>query len=210
MPPIDTKLYNKVFKEADKVFEKPSAYKSMWIQKEYKKQGGTYKEDGKERKLERWKNEEWKDIGNKDYPVYRPTKRITKDTPLTVAEISTANLKKQIALKQKIKGTKNLPAFVEDELLNYSNPIQVKKNAIKYLGENVPLYYSTRRDKKYMVISPDDKIVHFGAFGMEDYTKHQDEKRRKNYLARATNIKGDWKNNKYSPNNLALHLLWNF
>jgi hypothetical protein len=38
--PIDTKLYNKVFKEADVVFEKPSAYKSMWIQKEYKKQGG--------------------------------------------------------------------------------------------------------------------------------------------------------------------------
>jgi hypothetical protein len=37
---IDTKLYNKVFKEADVVFKKPSAYKSMWIQKEYKKQGG--------------------------------------------------------------------------------------------------------------------------------------------------------------------------
>jgi hypothetical protein len=60
-----------------------------------------------------------------------------------------------------------------------------------------------------MVVSPDDKVVHFGAFGMEDYTKHQDEKRRSNYLARATKIKGDWKNDKYSPNNLSIHLLWN-
>jgi len=216
MPPIDTKLYNKVFKEADKVFEKPSAYKSMWIQREYKKQGGTYTEDGKERKLERWKDEEWKDVGDKDYPVYRPTKRINKDTPLTVAEISPSNLKKQIALKQKIKGNKNLPPFIpktggklEDELLNWSNPIEVKMNAISYLGKNVPLYFSFKPDKKYMVITPDEKVVHFGAFGMEDYTKHKDEKRRKNYLARTANMRGDWANNKYSPNNLSRHLLWN-
>ena len=32
--------------------------------------------------------------------------------------------------------------------------------------------------------------------------------KRKSYLARATNIKGDWKKNKYSKNNLAIHLLW--
>ena len=213
MPPIDTKLYNKVFKEADKVFEKPSAYKSMWIQKEYRRQGGTYQDDGQERKLERWKNEEWKDVGNKDYPVFRPTKRINKDTPLTVAEIDPENLKKQIALKQKIKGDANLPPFVggglEDKILKWSDPFEVKRKAIKYLGKNVPLYYSFKPDKKYMVITPDDKVVHFGAFGMEDYTKHQNEKRRINYLARATKIKGDWKNNKYSPNNLAIHLLWN-
>jgi hypothetical protein len=214
MPPIDTKLYNKVFKEADKVFEKPSAYKSMWIQREYKKQGGTYTEDGKERKLERWADEEWKDVGNKDYPVYRPTKRINKDTPLTVAEISPSNLKKQIALKQKIKGDKNLPPFVgggknEDELLKWSNPIEVKMNAIAYLGKDIPLYYSFKPDKKYMVITPDEKVVHFGQQGYEDFTKHQDEKRRKKYLARTSKIKGDWATNKYSPNNLSRHLLWN-
>ena len=212
MPPIDTKLYNKVFKEADKVFEKPSAYKSMWIQKEYRRQGGTYQDDGQERKLERWKNEEWKDVGNKDYPVFRPTKRINKDTPLTVAEIDPENLKKQIALKQKIKGDANLPPFVggglEDKILKWSDPFEVKRKAIKYLGKNVPLYYSFKPDKKYMVITPDDKVVHFGQQGYEDFTKHQDEKRRKSYLARSANIKGDWKNNKYSPNNLSIHLLW--
>jgi hypothetical protein len=212
--PIDTKLYNRVFKKADIVFEKPSAYKSMWIQREYKKQGGTYQDDGQERKLERWKNEEWKDVGKKDYPVFRPTKKITKDTPLTVAEIDPSNLKKQIALKQKIKGNKNLPPFLkggklEDDLLKWSNPVEVKMNANKYLGKDVPLYYSTRSSKKYMVITPDNKLVHFGQQGYEDYTKHKDEKRRSNYLARSSKIKGDWANNKYSPNNLSIHLLWN-
>jgi hypothetical protein len=43
---------------------------------------------------------------------------------------------------------------------------------------------------------------------MEDYTKHKDPVRLKSYLARAMGIKGDWKKNKYSPNNLSVHLLW--
>jgi hypothetical protein len=34
------------------------------------------------------------------------------------------------------------------------------------------------------------------------------EKKRSAYLARATKIKGDWKDNKVSPNNLAIHILW--
>ena len=34
------------------------------------------------------------------------------------------------------------------------------------------------------------------------------EKKRKAYLARATKIQGDWKQNKVSPNNLAIHILW--
>ncbi len=53
----------------------------------------------------------WKDVGNKDYPVYRPTKIISKDTPFTINEIDPKNLKKQSKLKQKIKGSKNLPPF---------------------------------------------------------------------------------------------------
>jgi hypothetical protein len=34
------------------------------------------------------------------------------------------------------------------------------------------------------------------------------DKKRKAYLARATKIQGDWKENKVSPNNLAIHILW--
>ncbi len=40
-------------------------------------------------------------------------------------------------------------------------------------------------------------------------TKHQDLKRLNIYLSRATKIKGNWKKDKYSPNNLAINLLWN-
>jgi len=89
-----------------------------------------------------------------------------------------------------------------------SNPAQVKANFRKYKGnDDVKLELSENKDKKYKVII-DNKTVHFGST-MPDYTKHKDESRRKSYLARAKGIKGDWKSNKYSPNNLAINLLWN-
>jgi hypothetical protein len=40
--PLDEKLYQQVKKMADIIFVKPSAYKSGWIVKTYKKQGGEY------------------------------------------------------------------------------------------------------------------------------------------------------------------------
>ena len=68
---------------------------------------------------------------------------------------------------------------------------------------------STRKNKKYMIMNDDHKYIHFGDSRYEDFTKHQDLKRLNNYLSRATKIKGNWKNDKYSPNNLAINLLWN-
>ena len=59
-----------------------------------------------------------------------------------------------------------------------------------------------------MVRRPDGIWVHFGEMGYEDYTKHKDEKRRKRYLKRSAGIKGKWKENPYSPNNLSRSLLW--
>ena len=89
-----------------------------------------------------------------------------------------------------------------------STPSKVRANFRKYKGnDNVKLELSEKKDKKYKVIV-DGKTVHFGST-MEDYTKHKDESRRKSYIARAKGIKGDWKSNKYSPNNLAINLLWN-
>jgi hypothetical protein len=55
----------------------------------------------------------WQDVGGLDYPVYRPTKRVSEKTPLTTSEINPSNLKKQISLKQEIKGEYNLPKFKE-------------------------------------------------------------------------------------------------
>jgi hypothetical protein len=79
--------------------------------KTYKKLGGTYSNDGKPKNLKRWFEEKWQDIGNQAYPVYRPTIKISSKTPLLPSEINKTNLKKQIALKQKIKGNSNLPKF---------------------------------------------------------------------------------------------------
>jgi hypothetical protein len=112
MPKVnDPKLYEEVKREADTIYSKPSAYKSGFIQKKYKELGGTYSDDDKPKKLKEWFKAKWQDVGGKEYPVYRPTVRVNKTTPLTVQEISPSNLKQQIRLKQRIRGTKNLPPF---------------------------------------------------------------------------------------------------
>ena len=95
------------------------------------------------------------------------------------------------------------------ELRNYSNFKVARLKAKLYLGSNAELLISTRKDKKYMIKNPKtDKMVHFGAMGYEDYTKHLDDNRRELYIKRASNIKGDWKEDPYSSNNLAIHILW--
>ena len=63
-------LYDKVKLYADQIYKKPSAYKSGFIVKTYKRLGGTYSDDNKQKPLARWYNERWQDIGNKSYPVY--------------------------------------------------------------------------------------------------------------------------------------------
>lgn len=110
---VDTKLYEQVKAMADKKYSKPSAYKSGYIVKTYKQMGGRYKEDGRPKNLKRWYKERWTNVGNKDYPVLRPTVKVSKKTPLLPSEIS--NLKEQIKLKQKIKG-KNLPPFISHDI----------------------------------------------------------------------------------------------
>jgi hypothetical protein len=110
--PINRKLYEEVKAEADTIYKKPSAYKSGFIVKTYKSRGGKYRGVSKDRPLERWFKETWVSTSGKDeYPVLRPTKRISKDTPLLASEIDPKNLKEQIKLKQKIKGGGNLPPF---------------------------------------------------------------------------------------------------
>ena len=92
---------------------------------------------------------------------------------------------------------------------SFSNPKIVNKKAIKYLGSNVKIKLSDKPLKKYMVLNPNtSKYVYFGAMGYEDFTKHNDVNRRKNYLIRSENIGGKWKDDKYSPNNLSRHILW--
>lgn len=111
-------LYDRVKKMADKKYAVPSAYKSGWIVQTYKKLGGEYLDDKKPRNLKRWFKEKWQDINpfksEGSYPVYRPTKRVSKMTPLTVSEIAPENIVRQSILKQQYKGRRNLPPFIPD------------------------------------------------------------------------------------------------
>ena len=97
-----------------------------------------------------------------------------------------------------------------EQLKKVSNPKEVIKNAQQYFNDpDIKVYLSNRKDKKYAIYDKiNKKLVHFGNINYEDYTQHKDEKRRQNYLSRASNIKGDRKDNIYSPNNLSINLLW--
>jgi hypothetical protein len=112
--PANPELYERAKEIVFKQYPKNSAYRSGQLVKKYKEMGGDYLESKKtEKGLTRWFKEDWEDIGGQDYPVYRPTKRITKDTPLLAKEISKKNLAQQIALKQRYKGRFNLPPYLE-------------------------------------------------------------------------------------------------
>lgn len=95
------------------------------------------------------------------------------------------------------------------DIRKFSDPAQAQRMAYRYLGKTAKLYPSSNSQKKYDIYDPlNNRWVHFGQIGYEDYTKHKDKKRRKNYLTRSGKIKGDWKKNKYSANNLARRVLW--
>ena len=75
-------------------------------------------------------------------------------------------------------------------------------------------------DSKITVTGPDGKHHEAGKTGYGDFHIYKllekkgaappgtAEQHRKAYLARATKIKGDWKKDKYSPNSLAVYVLW--
>ena len=91
----------------------------------------------------------------------------------------------------------------------YSNKDIAFKKAKDFLGINVNIKVSDKPSKKYMVLNPQTgKWVYFGQIGYQDFTKTGNLTKRDNYLKRSANIKGDWKNNKYSPNNLSRNILW--
>lgn len=89
--------------------------------------------------------------------------------------------------------------------------VKLTKKALK-LGATA-LDYSNRKNRKYFVTLKDGKKVRFGNSKCEDYLLHEDEDRRKKYLARATKIKNKlgeltWENPE-SANYWSVHLLWN-
>lgn len=112
--PADQKLYDKVKSEIYQKNPKHSAYRSGQVVKEYKKRfsqkypnKNPYQGTRDDRQgLDRWFKEEWRnqrgEIGyTKSGDIYRPTKRVTKDTPTTYSELSNKQIKQ--ASKEKAK-----------------------------------------------------------------------------------------------------------
>jgi len=95
------------------------------------------------------------------------------------------------------------------ELLKYSNPEEAQRIAFKKYGNDALLYISSRKNKKYMIKDPSTgHMVHFGQIPYQDFLKHRNEQRRQLFLKRTANIKGNWRDNPYSPNNLSRIILW--
>jgi Family of unknown function (DUF5754) len=85
----------------------------------------------------------------------------------------------------------------------------------KFPGYNKPVNAPAGDTHKKMVLAKkgaDVKLVKFGLRGMEDFTQHHDEARRKNYLARSGGIKNKsgqlTKDDKFSANHWARKVLW--
>ena len=53
------------------------------------------------------------------------------------------------------------------------------------------LQKSSRVSKKFMIITPENKKIHFGAKNYEDYTIHKNEARKQNYINRHS-MNEDW------------------
>ena len=118
---VDKELYKKAKRIADDTYKKPSAYKSMFISKKYMEMGGKFK--GKKKgKLSNWRQSGWVQVvpyletGKKiecgegsNTKGCRPTKRINKDTPITIDElIKIHGKKKLLELAKKKKKNMNL------------------------------------------------------------------------------------------------------
>ena len=102
--PTNMTLYNKIKERVKKRIPKHSAYRSGIIVKEYKEAGGKYSGDKSKGKLGRWFKGDWKNQrGGTGYKkkgdIYRPTKRVSKDTPTTMSELT--KKEKERAMKEK-------------------------------------------------------------------------------------------------------------
>ena len=72
----------------------------------------------------------------------------------------------------------------------------------------IELSKSNNKNKKFKAVINGDKTIHFGHSQYQDYTTHNDDQRKKNYIARHSN-EDHSKKNVASPAFLSRHILWN-
>ena len=84
--------------------------------------------------------------------------------------------------------------------------IAKQKGLMKYIKE---IGYSKAKNKKYYVITIDNKRVNFGYIKMADYLVHHDKDRRDRFRARFRSVYEKNKNNYNKPIFWSYNLLWN-
>ena len=102
---LDKELYKRVKREIYAKMPAHSAYRSSLVVKTFKDRGGRYKGAKPKDGLTRWHKEDWRtEKGKETYKeggaIFRPTKRVSKDTPTTMGELTEAQKKKAIEEKK--------------------------------------------------------------------------------------------------------------
>ena len=88
-------------------------------------------------------------------------------------------------------------------------------NSMNSMNNIYILKKSNLKDKKFMIITPQDKItgrtktIHFGASGMSDYTIHKDPERMERYTIRHQKRENWLKTGIKTAGFWAKHILWN-
>ncbi len=120
--PKDAALYRRVVADAKRRFDVwPSAYASGWVVQEYRRRGGSYRAGASKSKspLARWYKERWVDVcshrktpcgrpsgSKRPYPYCRPSRRVTRATPVTVSELTPAQRKRLCSTKRRLEASK--------------------------------------------------------------------------------------------------------
>ena len=112
--PVDKKMYNRIKEQVKRDIPKHSAYRSGIMVKKYKKafakkygSKSPYKGNKTStRGLRRWFKEKWRNQNGKvgyhsKSDIYRPTRRITKGTPVTHGELTKKEKKRARRTKRK-------------------------------------------------------------------------------------------------------------
>lgn len=214
--PRDPQLYAKVKIQIYAKMPVHSAYRSSHLVKRYKAEykkkhgsstsaySGTSKKMNRNSGLTRWHREQWRsdtgEVGYRDRSsVYRPTKRITKETPKTFGELSLGDIQRAKREKEKTgrvlkfgHSRRNVDGSLKSAP---TETMTAKKSGWK------PIFsVSDRRGKKYSVVTPLGKKIHFGdanseqwkdSTGLGEFThkNHNDPERRRRYLLRAGGIR---------------------
>ena len=114
------------------------------------------------------------------------------------------------------KGKMELKQLLNNNDIGINEYLKIVKKIAKKKGYNPNLLtISNKKGKKlnyngvdFGSSSNNDFITYSLMAKNKEITKKEADEHRRRYLARATNIKGDWKDDNESPNNLAIKILW--